>query len=594
MKIFLLATFLVLPLCVTIDAVFAKPSQRSKADQKRESSITGRLITESGQPLPNAIIYVTQAGKLRTNNRSTSTDDEGRFRVNDLARGVYRVSVNAPGYVLTHEQAGDLMYRTGDTANIKMSKGGVITGTVTNSSGEPIIGLTVRVVQVKDKDGRAIPSGKPDNGEVITDDRGVYRVYSLNSGSYLVNASGRDKYHYDLNAYENDMPTYYPSSTRDTAMPVTLRAGEEITGIDIRYRGEPGHAVSGNIVGRSTDGSEGTRIALSVTLNHASSNLPEATVHVNLRRNTRSFDIYGVPDGEYYINAQLFDYEGKGVAATGRAPVKVKGADVTGLEVALLPLGSIAGTIKVEAARETIKCENKHRISLDETIINSRRDEKEAKKNETPSYFWHRLQTAPDDKGEFTINSVEAGRYRMEYNFIGEDWYIRSVTLPSPVPAKPAIDAARNGFAVKQGERVDGLIITLAEGAAAVKGRLASANDGARLPDRLRVHLVPAEKASANDVLRFAEVMAQGDGSFSMSNLAPGRYWIIALPVTDDDSSAKPQPMAWDSNDRASLRHAAEAANVVLELQACQRVVDYSLKYAPVPPATRSVTKKAE
>ena len=75
--------------------------------------------------------------------------------------------------------------------------------------------------------------------------------------------------------------------------------------------------------------------------------------------------------------------------------------------------------------------------------------------------------------------------------------------------------------------------------------------------------------------------MAQSDGSFSISNLAPGRYWIIALPVTDDDSSAKPQPVAWDSNDRAALRHAAEAANVVLELQACQRVVDYSLKYAP-------------
>ena len=178
-----------------------------------------------------------------------------------------------------------------------------------------------------------------------------------------------------------------------------------------------------------------------------------------------------MPDGDYYIKAQLYDYGGKGIVATGRARVKVKGADVTGLEITLLPLGSIAGTVTIHAARETTKCEVKQRISLDETIINARQDEKEDKKNETPSAFWRRLQTAPNDKGEFTINSVEAGRYRMEYNFIGEDWYVRSVTLPSPVPAKPAIDAARNGFAVKQGERVAGLNITLAEGAAAVKGK---------------------------------------------------------------------------------------------------------------------------
>jgi hypothetical protein len=590
MKILILATFLILPLCATIDArshtASAKQSQRSKADQKRESSITGRLVAESGQPIPNAIIYVRRAGKLRDNSRSTSTDDEGRFRVNDLARGVYRVSPNAPGYVLTDEQAGGLIYRAGDTANIRMSKGGVITGTVTNSSGEPMIAMTVHAIQVKEKDGRAISSGKPDTGDATTDDRGVYRLYGLISGSYLVIVSGRNEYSNELNAYENDMPVYYPSSTRDTAMPVTLRVGEEMTGIDIRYRDEPGHAISGNVVGGSTEDLPAIGGGLNLNLIHASSNLIEATVHVNPRRSGRPFDIYGVPDGEYYINAQQYDYSGKGAIATGRARVKVKGADVTGLEITLLPLGSITGTITIHAARETIKCEIKQRISLDETIIKARRDEKEDK-NETPLAIWDRLQTVPTDKGEFTINSVEAGRHRMEYNFIGEDWYVRSVTLPSPVPAKPAIDVARNGFAVKQGERVAGLNITLAEGAAGIKGKVVSATESARLPDRLRVHLVPAEKVSANDVLRFAEVMAQSDGSFSISNLAPGRYWIIALPATDDNSSARPQPTAWDSNDRAALRNAAEATNVVLELQACQRVLDYSIKYAPTSPATK-------
>ena len=124
-------------------------------------------------------------------------------------------------------------------------------------------------LQVKDKDGRAISSARSANGDTLTDDRGVYRFYGLTSGSYLIIASGHNEYYYEPNAYETDAPTYYPSSTRDTAMPVTVRAGEEITGIDIRYRGEPGHAISGNInVGVASDLPE---VGLGLTLIHASS-----------------------------------------------------------------------------------------------------------------------------------------------------------------------------------------------------------------------------------------------------------------------------------------------------------------------------------
>lgn len=232
-----------------------------------------------------------------------------------------------------------------------------------------------------------------------------------------------------------------------------------------------------------------------------------------------------MPDGEYYLLAQLYNYEG-GTVATNRVRVKVKGADVTGLEITLLPLGSINGTVTVEPARETITCKTRQPISLDETMVKARRDEKEDKKNETPSLFWQAWETGPTDKGEFAINGVEAGRYRLEYKFISEDWYIRSITLPSPVPAKPAVDVALNGFAVQQGERIAGLNIMLAGGAAAVKGKVVPATESARLPDRLRVHLIPAEKESVNDVLRFAE-----------------------------------------------------AANVALELQPCQRLTDYALRY---------------
>ena len=40
-------------------------------------------------------------------------------------------------------------------------------------------------------------------------------------------------------------------------------------------------------------------------------------------------------------------------------------------------------------------------------------------------------------------------------------------------------------------------------------------------------------------------------------------------------------PAAWDAGSRAKLRREAEAANTSVELQPCQRLSDYSLRYAP-------------
>src|SRR5207249_5960500 len=81
--------------------------------------------------------------------------------------------------------------------------------------------------------------------EKTTDDRGVYRIYGLAMGTYVVAAGGGYNSPYNVNAYGTDAPTYAPSSTRDTATEISVRHGEETANVDIRYRDETGHAVSG-------------------------------------------------------------------------------------------------------------------------------------------------------------------------------------------------------------------------------------------------------------------------------------------------------------------------------------------------------------
>jgi hypothetical protein len=123
--------------------------------------------------------------------------------------------------------------------------------------------------------------------------------------------------------------------------------------------------------------------------------------------------------------------------------------------------------------------------------------------------------------------------------------------------------------------------MTVAEGAALLVGRVIPA-EGAQLPTILRVHLVPAEPASADDALRYAETAVDSNGSFGMRHLAPGRYWLLARPAPDEESSkASPRPAAWSAESRAKLWREARAAKVEIELQACQRVMDYVLRFEP-------------
>ena len=65
-----------------------------------------------------------------------------------------------------------------------------------------------------------------------------------------------------------------------------------------------------------------------------------------------------------------------------------------------------------------------------------------------------------------------------------------------------------------------------------------------------------------------------------MRHLAPGRYYLLARPASDAESSeAQPRPAAWNAENRAKLWREASAAKVEIELQACQRVMDYVLRY---------------
>src|SRR5262245_38886267 len=575
-----------LSLCLSVFSLFVPLIANAQTGE-----ITGRVMTEDGVGMSNVTVSLNPVATDRrptmggSQNR-TSTDEDGNFKFTGLAPRVYSVAAfSTKGYVqrpvpISERQDGGY-HRVGANVTITMIKGGAITGRVTNAIGEPLISVQVNPMMTRDAEGNPVRGGG--GRSRFTDDRGLYRIYGLQPGTYVVftrsSFSGPYPTPYDL-----DSPTFHPSSTRETATEVTVTSGGEVSGVDIRYRGDTGHVVSGTVTGGGGSPSPYASVGVSLT-NATVGALSGATNTVRRDDGTTGFAINGVPDGAYEIAARRGGYNNEEPFASTPRQIVVRGADVGGVELKLLPFGSIAGKFTLEAAPAV--CETKRKWSLEEALLALRFEAKPAGSAPAQS---RSIVNGLTEKGEFTVYNLQANRYFLEPRLPNENWYVKAITTPAPVssPAgargaaprnsSPA-DVARSGIALKAGEKIAGVTVAVADGAAALSGKVAPAKEGSRLPARLRVHLVPAEVGAASDVLRYAEAFARSDGSFALSNIAPGKYWLLARAAPDDEPShGPPPPAARDANERAKLRKEAEAMKVEIELKPCQRITDQIVK----------------
>ncbi len=556
-------------------------------DAQQSGVITGRVVNDEGSGIPNLAVNIIQAstGQRGPSARAGTmvvTDEDGNFRVTGLSPSLYSVNVfQTKEYAMQSSQIFDRReqryYRVGDNITLTLVKGGVITGRVTTPDGQPMIGVQVTATMVRDAEGYPIRqsfSGRPR----MTDDRGIYRLFGLLPGTYIVGTNGRMMYS-QMSPSHGSVTTYHPSSTRDTAAEMAVTSGGEVTGADIRFRGERGHLISGTVAVASAPSPSSF---INIILISPATGQFVGSGYVRPDDANRGFAVHGVTDGEYEIVARSGDNEGITLTSIPRR-VTVKGADITGIELRLMPLSSVSGQVVIETSPHA--CESKSKRSIQEIMISARGDEKTASAFSLNIYS---TNVVVNEKGEFTIPSLSPSRYRFETRLPDEDWYTKSITLPAPATARrtPAArttnvsDASRAGLELRSGDKVTGVTITVAEGAAGLRGKVVAEREGAQLPSRLRVHLVPVEAALSNDVLRYAEVLMSNDGSFAFANLAPGKYWLLARPVPDDEPVDRPiRQVAWDGSDRAKLRMEAEAKKLEVELKPCQRVSDYSTRF---------------
>lgn len=626
LRMLTLTLFVCAALCATAAAQTAEAAADASPSKTSPNAITGQVVNEAGQPITNATVLLSSLNSPAPA-RPVPAASDGTFVFAGLGPGIYTLTATAPSYVpfkLDSRSTPPEYHHVGDSVKITMVKGGVISGTVTDASGEPVVAVRVRAAMVRDARGETAAGVLP--VERLTDDRGVFRLYGLAPGTYVVSAGGRDSGGTGVGVavggggfrgggrgggfgggfggaggggfggpatavYDRDAPTFAPASSRDTATEFVVSEGVEVSGADIKYRGERGHSVGGVV--KSAAASKGAYAFSVVTLARAHH---EGEVVSTTTTRGAAFAFYGVADGEYELTAQTA-LGSEGAAVSRPLRVVVSGANVSGLIVNTNPLASLAGRVTLEETSAP-ECKDKHRPRFEEILVSARRDDADNSKEPSPPPQFSIASAAPGRDGSFLLDRLGPGRYRLDAGSFAKYWYVRSITLPPPAPAavapgrgRPAappptraFDAAREGVALKFGTRVRDLTITLAEGAASLRGRVA-VGEGEKPPAGLFVYLVPAEKDQGENVLRFFAAPVADDGGFALINLAPGLYRALARAPIDAQEQSKLRT-AEGREARASLRREAEGAKTSVELKPCQNVVDFPLPFAPAMPRT--------
>ena len=560
-----------------------QPATAVPAPEPRIGSITGRVLTDDGQPLVKARVSVYKLGAKQPEFFNLTTDAEGAFAAHSLTPGVYSAAASMPAYVTPDEQNANAHLRLGAFVTLTLSQGGVITGSVYDESGAALVRANVFAYRLRTLTGAALNPAGDNANDTTTDDRGVYRFYGLPSGSYRMSAKSR--------IGQDQLPTYYPSTSRAAATEITVNAGSETGAIDIRLRKELGLTISGTVTGAKEGG---LMSHTSVTARNLNTKMPEGETEAT-KENT--FVLRGLTDGDYELRAtteafQAFGAEKAGLqAASSFVRVSIRGASVSGVTLRMNSVASLKGRLTLEKTDKPTatatgtaigtaadKCSAVSSLLAEAAITAHSTDSKAASNdqsgNQSGDQSGNQGLAVPNEQGEFTLRPLEAGQYHLRFDLPAPTWYVRTIAgLVGPAVGKAA-PLPSDQFTLKPGQALDNIVATIAGNAARLQGRV-SAIKGARL----RIHLVPADTAQAEDLLRYDETLAASDGTFQFDHIAPGKYWLLAQAVAANEPlETQRRLQVWDNAARKQLRKDAELAAVVFEARPCSVNKDFKLE----------------
>jgi len=246
-----------------------------------EATIAGRVVDGATQaPVSGAQVMLVpdgpRTGPMVTPPPMTQTDREGRYAFPSVPPGRYRVNIVKAGFTMSadSQRAASVTVTAGEPRTdviVQMQRGGVITGRITDETGEPVTDATVVGL-------RRPPGSRGDvllpGGSAQVNDLGEFRLL-VPPGEYYVQASMRSIGFASATSSRSTtvVPTYFPG-TRDqlAAQPIVVDSGQTYSDLVIRLIEAPAFRVSGII--RNEDGRPVANALVRLTPEGASARTP--------------------------------------------------------------------------------------------------------------------------------------------------------------------------------------------------------------------------------------------------------------------------------------------------------------------------------
>jgi hypothetical protein len=506
--------------------------------------VAGRVTLADGKPAANVGVALVPAessavaefiGSRRAGWRS-STEADGRYRITNVPAGRYRLQTLAPTFFSPEERTGGGSFlnfgkfvtvgagETVEGVDLTLVRGGVITGRVTNAEGKPVVAEHVTVAEADQAARSSGPSSLVVSPyEFETDDRGVYRVYGVPAGRYLVSVGmERNAGTITVGAIGTQYTrTFHPNATEAAqAKIVEVTAGGEAQDVDIALADAPrSYQATGKIVDEAGAPVAGVGYGFGSVRGDAKTIGAWGSEGVTTNADGE-FTIRNLMPGRYAV----FAVNEFGSAPTDNysdaTPFEVTDADVSGLVVKVHRGASVSGTVAVEGTTDRAVLSRISQLNLNAQVRpapGAAVDQLSA-----PNYAAGHINA----DGTFRFAGLRPGK--VVINLFAYGAQTRGFTLLGV--QRNGADVS-GGIDVAPGENVTGVRVRIGYGTGVVRGQI-EVRDGAQpfvLPEGTRL-LVFTRRAGApetGDSTITAEVDSRG--RFVLEGLMGGEYELNAV-----------------------------------------------------------------
>jgi len=515
----------------------ARDRQQAGAVRPQTASIAGHVMNaDTGRPL--RLVRVTATAPEITDGRVTTTDENGAFEFTQLPAGHYTVSASKTGYITVNfgqrrplRPGRPIDVRDGQRVrdiDFRLPRGSAISGRVLDQDGEPVVRASVRAMRYRFVQGeRRIEPG----GAAETDDRGHFRIYGLQPGTYFVSATGQTGVIVLSGRITNIeaegppsvayMPTYYPGvPALSDAAPVTLSLSDDVAGIDFTLQLVTAALVSGVVVGPGGP----ARNAMIVLVPEESRGVSGQTYSGRVERDG-IFTIRNVPPGRYTAIARGMPGRGGGGGEqdlSAAVPVSVYGPVVSGVNLTLAPGLTLSGQVVFEgAATPSFQDFTRMRIGLWAPAAASL------------PMLGGNANTAPRQDGTFSIPNVPAGARMVRVSGLQNPWALKTVYLDGR-------DVTDEMVELKAGEVAGRVTVVVTDKATTLTGTVHDEQD--QPLTGVTVIAFATDATLWRPQSRFIQAARSGgDGGYTLRGLPPGEYFVCASDDVDQGEWYDPE-----------------------------------------------------